>query len=650
MSATVASAVLPTVARVPRWAWMVGATGVVAILYWLFRDTQTLPHDDRHGTFGVLNDMRAWIDANRTTNPALVFLVDVIRTAIGSLVAIFRAVLTEVSWIGVTVVAALIGFVWCGRRIGTLVLAGFLSFGLLGLWQESMETLALTLAAVALSLVVGLPLGILAGRSDRFLRVIGPVLDVMQVMPTIAYLAPLTLFFLIGPATAVIATMIYAVPTTIRLTALGIRGVPATTVEAARSLGSTDRQILRKVQLPMARRTIVLAINQTMMMALAMVVITALISAPGLGQSIVRALQRLDVGKAFEAGLAIVILAIVLDRLTAAASEREELEHRAGRSRSSRRHRQLLVGAIAIGAAAILIGALAPLGDAFPKPWRLPLAAPVNELSDWIKVNLYDVTIAIKDGVTYGLINPLQSLLTSAPWWLVLVVAAGLALAGSGVRAAVTAGVCLLAIALLGLWEHGMITLATTLVAVVLTLAVGIVLGIWAARGPRVARALRPLLDAAQTMPSFVYLVPALALFGPTRFTAIVAALIYAAPSVIRLVEDGIRGVPVGAVEAATSTGASSRQLLWKVQLPMARPSILLAANQGIILVLAMVVVGGLVGGGALGYDVVVGFSKTSDFGKGLAAGTAIVLLGVMLDRITQAAGTRTQRIDPEGA
>jgi glycine betaine/proline transport system permease protein len=186
-----------------------------------------------------------------------------------------------------------------------------------------------------------------------------------------------------------------------------------------------------------------------------------------------------------------------------------------------------------------------------------------------------------------------------------------------------------------------MITLATTLVAVVLTLAVGIAFGIWSARSDRVSAFLRPGLDAAQTMPSFVYLVPALALFGPTRFTAIVAALIYAAPSVIRLVEDGIRGVSPTVVEAATSVGATPRQLLWKVQLPMARPSILLALNQGIVLVLAMVVVGGLVGGGALGYDVVVGFSKAQQFGKGLAAGIAIVLLGIMLDRITQAAGAR---------
>jgi glycine betaine/proline transport system permease protein len=142
-------------------------------------------------------------------------------------------------------------------------------------------------------------------------------------------------------------------------------------------------------------------------------------------------------------------------------------------------------------------------------------------------------------------------------------------------------------------------------------------------------------------MPAFVYLIPALALFSPTRFTAIVAAIIYAAPPVIRLVEVGIRAVPATVVEAATASGATRRQLLWKVQLPMSRYALLLAANQGIVMVLSMVVIGGLVGAGALGFDVITGFARGEQFGKGLAAGVAIVLLGIMLDRITQGAGSR---------
>ena len=184
-------------------------------------------------------------------------------------------------------------------------------------------------------------------------------------------------------------------------------------------------------------------------------------------------------------------------------------------------------------------------------------------------------------------------------------------------------------------------TLATVLVATALTLAIGLVFGILSARSSRFSMFLRPLQDTAQTMPAFVYLVPAIALFSFGRFTAIVAAIIFATPPVIRLVEAGIRMVPVTAVEAATSAGATSLQRLVKVELPMARRAILLAANQGVIQVLAMVVVAGLVGAGALGFDVVSGFSQAYNFGSGLAAATALVLLGIMLDRITQGACQR---------
>jgi glycine betaine/proline transport system permease protein len=156
---------------------------------------------------------------------------------------------------------------------------------------------------------------------------------------------------------------------------------------------------------------------------------------------------------------------------------------------------------------------------------------------------------------------------------------------------------------------------------------------------------LRPLLDIAQTMPSFVYLLPAFVLFDPSRFTALFAAIVFALPPVIRLVEVGIRAVPTTIIEAATSSGSTGGQLLTKVQLPVAGPALQLAANQAVILVLSMVVVGGLVGGQALGYDVVAGFSQNRLFGMGLAAGIALVLMGVALDRMTQGAAGRPSPI-----
>ena len=193
----------------------------------------------------------------------------------------------------------------------------------------------------------------------------------------------------------------------------------------------------------------------------------------------------------------------------------------------------------------------------------------------------------------------------------------------SGLRSAVVAGVCLVLLVVLSLWEHSMQTLTTVLVATAVTLTIGIAFGILSARSDRLKAIFRPTLDAAQTMPAFVYLIPAVALFGASRFTAIVASVIYAAPPVIRLVDAGIRGVSTVVIEAATAAGSTERQMLWKVQLPLSRKSLLLAVNQGIVLVLAMVVVGGLVGAGALGYDVVAGFAQRSNFGMGLVAGAS---------------------------
>jgi glycine betaine/proline transport system permease protein len=172
----------------------------------------------------------------------------------------------------------------------------------------------------------------------------------------------------------------------------------------------------------------------------------------------------------------------------------------------------------------------------------------------------------------------------------------------------------------------------------------GVLFGVWMGRSRRADRVIRPALDAGQTMPPFVYLVPFLALFGPTRFTAIVAAVVFAAPVAIKIIADGIRAVSGTTVEAAVAAGSSRTQIITKVQLPMARKALTLATNQGLIYVLSMVVVGGLVGAGALGYNVVAGFSQGQLYGKGLAAGLAIVLLGVMLDRISQAAAERSGR------
>ena len=604
---------------------------VAVVLYLMFQGQWTLPHEEDAALFKSLNGLRSFVDQHRT-------VLDPLRVAVATLVDVINTLIATLGWLGVIGVAGGLGLVFGRLRLAVLVVGGLLVLGLLGLWDASMATLGLMLAAVVISLLVGIPLGILVGRSDRLSAFITPILDVMQIMPTFAYLTPMTLLFLIGAPSSTIATLIYAIPPAIRITSLGIRGVPRESVEAATSLGSTRWQVLRKVQLPLASRTIGIGVNQTIMMALSMVVITGLIGAPGLGRNILLALSKVDVGAAFDAGLAIVVLAIVLDRLTDRAGQwLDPRFRRSDESSARRRQRQILT--FAVVAAVVVAAQLIPAS--FPTDVTFSFRAPVNTIVHWITLTFSPVTLGIKNGFSEVVLNPLETVLTSAPWWLVTGVVMLAAWYISGRRAALTAGICLGFIVLLGLWSHSMATLAIVLVATVLTLLLGLAVGILSARSDRLRAVLRPFLDTAQTLPAFVYLIPAIALFDPSRFTAIVAAIIYAAPPVIRLVDAGIRGVPSTVIEAATASGSTERQLLMKVQLPLSRRALLVAANQGIVLVLAMVVIGGLVGAGALGYDVVAGFAQSEDFGKGLAAGTAIVLLGIMLDRITQGAGGR---------
>jgi glycine betaine/proline transport system permease protein len=256
------------------------------------------------------------------------------------------------------------------------------------------------------------------------------------------------------------------------------------------------------------------------------------------------------------------------------------------------------------------------------------------------------VTNGIKDVVTASALDPLQKLLDQSPWWLTFVAITAIAAIVGGRIAALITAVCLVLILWpLELWQATMDTLAAVLVATVVVVALGVVVGVWMGRSPAADKMVRPFLDAAQTMPSFVYLVPFLALFSASRFTGIVAAIVYAAPVSIKIMADGIRGVSPETVEAARSVGSNTWQVITKVQLPMAVRSLTLATNQGLIYVLSMVVVAGLVGGGALGYLVVAGFAQTSLFGKGLAAGLAIVLLGTILDRTTAAASRRIGRV-----
>lgn len=219
------------------------------------------------------------------------------------------------------IVSAFTALAWIGsRRIGLAIMVALLLVldGMLGLWDQTMQTLALMVMATCMSVAIGIPVGVALAKMPLVRRVVLPILDVMQTMPSFVYLIPALMLFGLGKVPAILATIIYAAPPLIRLTDLGIRQVDRETVEAAVAFGGSPRQILFGVELPLAVPTIMAGLNQTIMMALSMVVIASMIGARGLGEQVLNGIQTLNVGKGLEAGIGIVILAVVLDRLTQA--------------------------------------------------------------------------------------------------------------------------------------------------------------------------------------------------------------------------------------------------------------------------------------------------------------------------------------------
>lgn len=672
--------------------------GIVAfwvIGYFAFEGkmTRALGLQDTTALHRKLNDARDWVQLDGKDNWFFGGVLGGIGDALNSLVQSLQEVLStpafprpvpEIGWLGVVALAAYLTYVVAGLRSTILVTLTLLFFGVTGLWAFSIDLLIITVLAVLICMALGIPVGIWMARSKSASAAVTPVLDVMQTLPAFCYLAPLALFFGIGSGAAVVLTIIYALPPLIRITEHAIHTVPETTVEAARSMGLTGRQMLRQVQLPMARRTIVVGINQCTMAALSMATIAALVNGPGLGLPVVQALQIQNVGAASVAGLAIVAMAIMLDRTTTAASERGTGRTDVGAStgmgvmltgvmlvrlprwaKEDAGRGQRLPRITPAGRALVLSILMLPVlvcvwlsrqqldfarfPDVSDTPVLKYISGPkltkaLNDFTTWFIDGVDTFTIWLKDHVTSWMINPLQDLLAQSPWWVMALVLLAIAYVLGGWRPAAVTVVCEAIIFGTGLWNDTMVTLAMTLIATALVMLIAVVLGVAMGRSRGADLAIRPFLDAFQTIPPFVYLVPALALFLPGRFTAIVAATAYAVPIATKLVADGIRGVAPTTVEAARSAGITRWQMIAKVQVPMARESLVLATNQGLLYVLSMVVIGGMVGGGSLGYIVVSGFSQDQLFGKGLAAGVAIAALGVMLDRIARYAAARYGR------
>lgn len=277
----------------------------------------------------------------------------------------------------------------------------------------------------------------------------------------------------------------------------------------------------------------------------------------------------------------------------------------------------------------------------FPESLRLPVAGPVNDFVDWLVAN-HGAQFEAAAGVLLTVLVAIEQGLRWLPWWIVLVGAAAIAWhATRRVVPATGVAAAMLLVGLCGLWEMAMQTLTLVIVACLVSTVIGVPIGVLFSRSRRLRAVFLPVLDAMQTMPSFVYLVPALMLFGLGKVPAVFATVIYAMPPLIRLTDLGIRQVDRDVVEASEAFGASPARTLFRVQLPLALPSIMAGLNQTTMMALSMVVVASMIGARGLGEEVLLGIQRL-DVGRGAEAGLAIVALAIVIDRLTQAYGRRS--------
>ncbi|RYH05575.1 MAG: ABC transporter permease subunit, partial [Alphaproteobacteria bacterium] len=407
--------------------------------------------------------------------------------------------LPPVSWIAVIAIMVMIGFHAGGARLAALVGLCFGFLAAFGQWGSAMITLASIVVAVPIGVVVGLLLGLAAYRWPRFETALVPVLDLMQTIPVFAYLVPVLFFFGFGPTAAIVATLIYALPPMARVTVLALQSVPSEIRDLGVMVGCSRRQMTWKVMVPSAKDSLMVGVNQVIMLSLNMVIIASMIGAGGLGFDVLAALRRLDIGAGLESGLAIVALAVALDRLSQAYADKvSESEHSRRGKGFVARHAYLLSGLVIVfGAAAA--GLVLPAVQSYPEAATLSTGTFWSEVVGWINVNFFDTFEAIKNFILLNLLVPFKRLLAGLPW---LGVVAMLAFAGwrlGGARLALTTGALSFLIAATGQWEKAMVTVYLCGISVIFAALIGIPIGILAAERNRLWRWLQVVIDTLQT-------------------------------------------------------------------------------------------------------------------------------------------------------
>ncbi len=629
---------------------------------------------------GVLNSAMEWFSE----------FVEPVTRAISAILewpmVTLRDALQWLPWPVLVAAIVLLAFHASGLRLALVCLAALLYVALSGYWIQAMNTLALVGIAVPLSLALGLGFGIWSSKTRTGSRVVPPLLDLMQTMPTFAYLIPLLVMFGFGPVVGLIASAVYACPPMVRNVHLGLKGVPSEIIEAATISGSTGWQKLFWVELPAAMTQIKVGMNQTIMAALSMVIIASVIGGfNDIGWEVLSTMRKARFGESLLAGLVIVLIAVVMDRISAAYTNSERP---AGAWRPAANTFWTVVAALVVSAVVIkLVGWEMTIEEA---RWSKNIALWLNEKLEAVVIAYGELLTSIKNTLFFfyllpiriGFTDTIQTFtwgfeftapmrwsyiigagvlalgigyarswrigiaiaavgyllyfgFTGLPWVVVVAVVATIAWQVGGARTGVFALVSLLFIAATGMWEPAMLSVYLCGAAAVMSFLFGASLGIWAASSDRVSAVLKPVADTFQTIPLFVFLIPVLMFFQIGEFTALLAIIAYAFVPALRYTESGLRQVSPELLEVAVEQGCTSRQIFWQIKLPLAIPSIMVGFNQTVMFSFAMLVIAALVGTTGLGQQIFVALSS-ADVGLGVVAGLSMALLAMIVDRIMQ--------------
>ncbi|WP_312019928.1 ABC transporter permease subunit [Yoonia sp.] len=536
-------------------------------------------------------------------------------------------------WTAVAGVAAVIGYYLGGWRLALLGGGTFVWTALIGQWEIAMETMSVLAVAAPMAFVIGLSLGIAAWRYEWVDKVIRPVLSVLQTLPFFTYLLPAVIFFKVGPTAGAVATTIYAIPPMILMTTLGLQKVSPEVVEAGKMSGCSKFQMLRHVYIPSARTEILVGVNQVIMLCLAMVVLTAFIGMPGLGAKLLAMMGSFKLGRSFEIGVTIVLLAVTLDRMSKAWVVKQPVHFEKGTSWVNR-HKTLVV-AIAVFIGFTLLSMVLPIAGTIGRGQDFSQGKELDNLiKGFLAIDVVkDVTYGIRYVLNVWILNPFRDFLLSIPTPAFIMVIVAFAVWLGGRREGIIAAIFFGLVAMSGWWDRSVITLYSVLAAVAIAMLIGIPVGVMASRSDKWSRRVLLACDTAQTFPSFIYLIPAIMLFGITATAVVGSVLIFAMVPLTRYTIEGLRTVPPEMTEAADMAGATRMQKLVNVQLPLALPTMAVGFNQAIMFAFFMVIIAAFIGTQDLGQELQRTLAGT-DLGKNFVLGICVSLMALTFDLV----------------